>query len=154
MEAQTATDVQMASEERTVSKPTRRPKIMIVDDDPALRQALQLRLRANNYEIVSASDGHSALALAQKEQPDLVLLDLGLPVCNGLTVLRYMREFQELRSIPVIVLTARDPQANEMRSLEAGAVAFFQKPADNEELLSVVRICLEAGRTFAGRKPS
>jgi DNA-binding response OmpR family regulator len=113
-----------------------------------------VRLRANDYEIVSACDGYSALALAQKVQPDLVLLDLGLPVCNGLTVLKHMREFQELRSIPVIVLTARDPQANEMRSLEAGAVAFFQKPADNEELLSVVRICLEAGRTFAGRLPS
>jgi len=152
METQMATST--ATEERAVVRTMRRPKIMIVDDDPALRHALHVRLRANDYEIVSACDGYSALALAQKEQPDLVLLDLGLPVCNGLTVLKHMREFQELRSIPVIVLTARDPQANEMRSLEAGAVAFFQKPADNEELLSVVRICLEAGRTFAGRLPS
>ena len=152
METQIATPT--ATEEKTVVRAIRRPKIMIVDDDPVLRHALHVRLRANNYEIVSACDGYSALALAQKEHPDLVLLDLGLPVCNGLTLLKLMREFQELQNIPVIVLTARDPEANEMRSLKAGAVAFFQKPADNEELLSVVRMCLAAGRAFGGRLPS
>jgi two-component system KDP operon response regulator KdpE len=148
------TSTETGTEDGEVIKAKGRPKIMIVDDDPALRQALHLRLHANSYETVSASNGQAALALAQTEQPDLVLLDLGLPMCNGLTVLKYMQEFTELRNIPVIVLTARDPQTNEMRSLEAGAVAFFQKPADNEELLSVIRICLDAGRTFAGRMPS
>jgi two-component system, OmpR family, KDP operon response regulator KdpE len=129
-------------------------KIMIVDDDPTLRQALRLRLCANNYEVMSACDGYSALALALKEPPDLMLLDLGLPAADGMTLLKHMRKFPSLERVPVIVLTARDPQANEMRSLQAGAVAFFQKPADNQELLGVVRICLQTGRTFGGRLPS
>ena len=60
-----------------------RAKIMIVDDDPELRMALKMRLRANQYETVSACDGYSAIALAQKERPNLIILDLGLPAGNG-----------------------------------------------------------------------
>ena len=133
---------------------THRPKIMIVDDDPELRQALNLRLRANNYEVVSASDGYSALALAQKERPNLIILDLGLPAGDGFAVLRHLQEFPNLGLIPVVVLSARDPQDNERRALEAGAVAFFQKPADNDELLSVIRIGLNAGSAWGGKLPS
>jgi len=141
------------SEESVAPKSARRHRVMVVDDDAALREALNIRLRAENYVVVNACDGYSALALAQKEQPDLILLDLGLPACDGMTVLKYLQELRGLGTIPVIVLSARDPEANEMASLEAGAVAFFQKPADNDDLLSVVRICLEAGRTF-GRLPA
>jgi DNA-binding response OmpR family regulator len=119
---------------------------MVVDDDPVIREALNIRLRAQGYEIVNAGDGYSALALAQKERPDLVLLDLGLPACDGMTVLKYLQQFRGLGSIPVIVLSAWDPQMNETRTLQAGAVAFFQKPADNAELLGVIRVCLEAGK--------
>jgi DNA-binding response OmpR family regulator len=141
------------TEESTLPKSQRRRKVMVVEDDAALREALNIRLRAQNYDVVNASDGYSALALAQKEQPDLILLDLGLPACDGMTVLKYLQQFRGLGSIPVIVLSARDPQSNEMASLQAGAVAFFQKPADNEDLMGVIRICLDAGRTF-GRMPS
>src|SRR5262249_41700229 len=121
------------------SGPMHRAKIMIVDDDPDLRMALKLRLRANSYDTVSACDGYSAIALAQKERPNLIILDLGLPAGDGYVVLKRLQDSDTLSSIPVIVLTARDPQANEDRSLQAGATAFFQKPADNSELLEVVR---------------
>ncbi|HTR23648.1 MAG TPA: response regulator [Terriglobales bacterium] len=141
-----------ATEESRPSKAQRRRKIMVVDDDPLLREALNIRLRAQTYEVVNAGDGYSALALAQKEQPDLILLDLGLPACDGMTVLKYLRQFRGLESIPVVVLSARDPQTNETPSLDAGAVAFFQKPADNDELMGVIKVCLQAGRTF-GRLP-
>jgi len=100
---------------------------MIVDDDTDLRMALKLRLRANRFETVSASDGYSAIALAQKERPDLVILDLGLPAGDGYVVLKRMRQSDTLCDIPIIVLTARDPQTNEDRSLDAGATAFFSK---------------------------
>jgi CheY-like chemotaxis protein len=86
-----------------------RAKIMIVDDDPELRMALKMRLRANQYETVSATDGYSAIALAQKERPNLIILDLGLPAGNGYSVLKRLQESDALSSIPVIVLTARDP---------------------------------------------
>jgi two-component system KDP operon response regulator KdpE len=147
-------EVLTAIEEEKIPKPARRAKIMIVDDDPALRQALNLRLRANSYETVAACDGYSALALAQKEHPDLILLDLGLPAGDGFAVMRHLQQFPALAAIPVIVLTARDPQANEKPTLESGAVAFFQKPADNDELLEVIRVCLKAGCAWGGKLPS
>jgi len=117
-------------------------KIMIVDDDPDLRQALRLRLRANQYETVNAVDGYSAIAMAYKERPDLIILDLGLPAGDGFVVLDRLQKDDKLSAIPVIVLTARDPQANERRVLRAGASAFFQKPADNSELMEMIRATL------------
>ncbi len=120
----------------------RKPKILVVDDDPDLVRALRLRLRANNCEITTASDGYSVIAAAQKERPDLIILDLGLPAGDGFVVLERLQSSDTLSSIPVIVLTARDPQGNEARALKAGAAAFFQKPVDNDELLNVIRVSL------------
>ena len=131
-----------------------RAKIMIVDDDPELRMALKMRLRANQYETVSACDGYSAIALAQKERPNLIILDLGLPAGNGYSVLKRLQESDALSSIPVIVLTARDPLGNESRSFDAGATAFFQKPVDNNELLEVIRVSLQSASPWAQRLPS
>lgn len=117
-------------------------KILIVDDDPDLRQALRLRLRANQYDTVSAVDGYSAIAQAYKEHPNLIILDLGLPAGDGFVVLDRLQRDDKLSTIPVVVLTARDPQSAEQRALQAGAAAFFQKPADNAELLEVIRASL------------
>jgi DNA-binding response OmpR family regulator len=117
-------------------------KILIVDDDPDLRHALKLRLRANQYDTVHAGDGYAAIAQAHKEQPNLIILDLGLPAGDGYVVLDRLQHDDKLSNIPVIVLTARDPQSSEQRALQAGASAFFQKPADNAELLEVIRATL------------
>jgi len=129
-------------------------KILIVDDDTDLRQALQLRLRANHYETVHAGDGYSAIALAHKEQPNLIILDLGLPAGDGFVVLDRLQKDDKLSSIPVIVLTARDAQSSEQRALKAGATAFFQKPADNTELLEVIRATLPKDIAMAATLPS
>jgi DNA-binding response OmpR family regulator len=123
-----------------------KPKILIVDDDPDLRRALRLRLRANNYETVHAQDGYSALAVARKERPDLIVLDLGLPAGDGFVVLERLQSIDTLAGVPVVVLTARDPQNNEERALKGGAAAFFQKPVDNAELLDVIRASLTDSR--------
>lgn len=125
-------------------------KILIVDDDPDLRQALRLRLRANQYETVNAVDGYSAIAQAYKEQPSLIILDLGLPAGDGFVVLNRLQQDDRLSAIPVIVLTARDPQSNERRALMSGASAFFQKPADNAELLEVIRATLSQTAPASG----
>jgi DNA-binding response OmpR family regulator len=122
-------------------------KILIVDDDPDLRQALRLRLRANHYETVNAGDGYSAIAQAYKERPDLIILDLGLPAGDGFVVLERLQKDDKLSNIPVIVLTARDPQSSERLALQSGAAAFFQKPADNSELLNVIRATLSQANT-------
>jgi two-component system KDP operon response regulator KdpE len=128
-----------------------RNKILVVDDDPDLVRALRLRLRANDYDIATACDGYTAIASAQKERPDLIVLDLGLPAGDGFVVLDRLQNSDALSGIPVIVLSARDPQNNEQRALKAGAAAYFQKPADNEELLSVIRVSLPQPRAEAAR---
>ena len=117
-------------------------KILIVDDDPDLRRGLNLRLRANHYETAYATDGFSAIAMAQKEQPDLIILDLGLPAGDGFVVLERLQQSANLSCIPVIILTARDPQSSREATLRAGAAAFFQKPVDNSRLLSAIRTTL------------
>jgi two-component system KDP operon response regulator KdpE len=127
----------------------RRPKILLVDDDPDLLRALRLRLRANNYDVSTASDGYAAIAAAQKERPALIILDLGLPVGDGFVVLDRLQKCDALADIPVIVLSARDPQNNEEKALKAGAAAFFQKPADNDELLNVIRVSLAPATPIA-----
>ena len=131
-----------------------RAKILIVDDDPDLCRALKLRLRANEYDTVHAEDGYSALAVAQKEQPNLIILDLGLPAGDGFVVLKRLQDSDALSRIPVIVLSAREAQVHEGPSLKAGAVAYFLKPADNGELLEVIRASLDATTPTVGRLPA
>jgi two-component system KDP operon response regulator KdpE len=124
-----------------------KPKILVVDDDPDLVRALRLRLKANDYQIATASDGYTAIASAQKEKPDLIILDLGLPAGDGFVVLERLQNSDVLSGVPVIVLSARDPQSNEQKALKAGAAAYFQKPADNDELLNSIRVSLPQHQT-------
>jgi len=119
-----------------------KPKILIVDDDPDLRRRLNLRLRANHFDTAYATDGFSAIAMAQKERPDLIILDIGLPAGDGFIVLDRLQQSAQLSSIPVIILTARDPQFNRERTMKAGACGFLQKPADSNELLDLIRTTL------------
>jgi DNA-binding response OmpR family regulator len=117
-------------------------KILIIDDDQDLRLGLTARLKANGYVVTYAADAVSAITVARKEAPDLVILDLGLPGGDGFVVLERMKALPDLVGTPVIVLSARDPLGNEKRLLDAGAIAFFQKPIDNHEFLSAIRQAL------------
>ena len=119
-----------------------RNKILIIEDDLDLRRGLNLRLRASNYDTAFAADAVMALSIAKKEAPDLILLDLGLPGGDGFLVLDRMKSIASLACTPVIVLSARDPKANEKRALDAGADAFFQKPVDNEVLMTAIQRAL------------
>lgn len=121
-------------------------KILIVDDNEDLSKGLRVFLRAHDYAAVIAADAVSAISQAKNEKPDLILLDLGLPAGDGFKVMERLNNVDSLASIPVIVLSARDEEANKDRSLKAGAKAFFQKPADNNELLaSIKRILTQSG---------
>jgi two-component system KDP operon response regulator KdpE len=131
-----------------------KPKILVIDDDPDLVRAMRLRLRANNFEVTTATDGYAAIASAQKERPALIILDLGLPVGDGFVVLERLQNIDALASVPVIVLSARDPQSNEERALKAGASAFFQKPADNDELMNAIRASLGPAQMQPAAWPS
>ena len=117
-------------------------KILIIDDDEDLLLGLTARLKANGYRVMCATDALAAITVARKEAPDLVILDLGLPAGDGFLVLERMRGLADLVATPVIVLSARDPTDNKKRALDAGAVAFFQKPPDSYEFLSEIRQAL------------
>jgi DNA-binding response OmpR family regulator len=118
--------------------------ILVVDDDPALRLGLQLRLEANHYHVICAGDGVASIAEARKHMPDLVILDLGLHAGDGFSVLERLKANEKLSSIPVIVLSGRDRVGNRDRAIKAGATTFLQKPVANEQLLTVIRLVLEA----------
>jgi two-component system KDP operon response regulator KdpE len=119
-----------------------RKTILIVDDDPDVRLGLHVRLKANLYDVVFAADGIAAISEARKRMPDLIILDLGLPAGDGFSVLDRLKANLSLALIPVIVVSARDRNANRERALKAGARAFLQKPVDNARLLSLIRLAL------------
>ncbi len=114
-------------------------KILVIDDDPDLRMGLGIRLKANHYQVYFAPDAQSGLAEAERCRPDLVILDLGLPGDSGYAVLHKLAASVRLRSIPVIVLSAKDRKIHEPRVRAAGAKVFCQKPVQNDELLSKIR---------------
>ena len=117
-------------------------KILIVDDDPDVRQGLNVRLRANHYDTFFAGDALSSMSEARKHEPDLIILDLGLPAGDGFLVMERLKAIPALAVIPIIVVSARDVMANKERAMKAGAKAYLQKPVDNAELLKVIRRAL------------
>ena len=129
-----------------------RAKILIVEDDADTRKALNVRLRANNYDTVYAVDGFSAVSAAAKEHPDVILLDLGLPAGDGFTVMERLQSNPTLATIPVIVLTGRDRKGNWERAMEAGCYAFFQKPPDTQALMAALQTAVGAARQNAAEE--
>jgi DNA-binding response OmpR family regulator len=117
-------------------------KILIVDDDPDIRQGLQVRLEYSGYATCFATDAASGAAAADTDKPDLIVLDLGLPAGDGFLLIERLKMQPILSTIPIIVVSARDARANRERAIEAGAAAYMQKPVDNAEFLTVIRQAL------------
>jgi two-component system KDP operon response regulator KdpE len=125
-------------------------RILVVEDEGPLRLALRTSLRSRGFEVVEASSGEEALVLAAERNPDLVVLDLGLPGIDGMEALARLRSFSEA---PVVVLTVRDHQADKVAALDAGADDYVTKPFDTEELLARIRAALRR-RPEASTGPS
>lgn len=115
---------------------TVRPRVLVVDDEPNLRRALTISLRAKGYEVDTASDGASALKAAAIVNPDVMILDLGLPDLDGADVLTALRTWTML---PVLVLSARTGSEDKVRALDAGADDYVTKPFEVQELLARLR---------------
>lgn len=119
-------------------------KLLIVEDDPTVRETLALNLRSEGYEVETAEDGELALEKARRIGPDLVVLDVMLPKLDGLTLLRILR--RESR-VPVILLTARGTETDKIVGLETGADDYVVKPFSLGELLARIRAALRRGKT-------
>jgi two-component system KDP operon response regulator KdpE len=113
--------------------------VLVVEDDPQLRRALTINLRARGYDVRGVGDGTSALSAAATELPDLVILDLGLPDMDGVEVVAGLRGWT---AVPIIVLSARDGQRDKVAALDAGADDYVTKPFGMDELLARLRASL------------
>jgi len=114
-------------------------RILIVDDEPQIGRLLKTTLGAHGYEIAVAADGQAALDQAARWRPDVILLDLGLPVIDGLEVCRRIREWSQ---VPIIVLTVRDAEQDKVAALDLGADDYLTKPFGADELLARIRVAL------------
>ena len=125
--------------------------ILVVDDDPAIVRTLAINLRARDHRVQVAHDGRTALQVLTEETPDLVLLDLGLPDLDGVSVLRRLRGFS---TVPVLVLSARHSSDDPVEALDLGATDYVTKPFGVEELMARIRAALRqspAGTLTEGR---
>lgn len=123
-------------------------KILVVEDDNTLREVLKYNLQKEGYEVVEAADGEVALETAQKSHPNLVILDLMLPVMSGLDVCRILRVGS---NIPIIMLTAKAEEIDKVVGLELGADDYITKPFSIRELLTRIKVVLR--RTSRAKQP-
>ena len=114
-------------------------RILIVDDEPNIIGTVSPLLRARGYEVSSAMTGRAGLDAVERDKPDLIVLDLGLPDIDGVSVCRQVRESS---SVPIVVLSARGAEADKVSALDAGADDYVAKPFGAEELLARIRATL------------
>ena len=124
-------------------------KILVVDDEKKIVEIIQAYLERDGYQVIAAFDGKTALALALKQHPDLVILDLMLPEISGWEVCRMIRKESE---VPIIMLTARDEVTDKIIGLEMGADDYVTKPFDTKELVSRVRAILRRAESKTAQK--
>ncbi|MFW2544624.1 response regulator transcription factor [Primorskyibacter sp. 2E107] len=115
-------------------------KILLVDDDPRLRELVRMALERADYSVITARDGQSALTHAGREAPDLIVLDIGLPEMDGFEVCRRIRTTSD---VPILFLTARDDEVDRIVGLELGADDYVTKPFSPRELVARVRAILK-----------
>lgn len=112
--------------------------ILVIEDDGDIRRGLCVRLQAHGYTTEAAADAITGHSLALKAQPALILLDLGLPGGDGLALLKKLKALPATASIPVLVLTGRDPQNHEEAARQLGSAGFFQKPPEIDHLIAAI----------------
>ena len=123
-------------------------RILVVEDEPALLRGLQDNLKAESYEVITASDGEAGLKLARETKPDLIVLDLMLPKVSGYEICQKLRS--EGVSTPILILTARGEEADRVLGLDLGADDYVTKPFSVRELMARVRALLRRAQPSSG----
>jgi two-component system KDP operon response regulator KdpE len=126
------------------------PLVLLIEDEPQMRRFLRTALGANDYRLVEATTAKEGLAQAAARNPDVILLDLGLPDRDGLEVARELRGWS---GTPIIVLSARGREEDKVKALDLGADDYLTKPFGVEELLARIRVALRHAATPAGAAP-
>jgi DNA-binding response OmpR family regulator len=129
-------------------------KVLVVDDDPALRRMVERVLQFEGLHVCTAANGAECLVAVGAESPDLVILDVNMPVMDGLEALRLLRQNPTTRDLPVIMLTARDSDHDVARGWMTGVDLYLTKPFNIEELRVAVRRALEVTATHTDEHAS
>lgn len=133
----------------TPPKPARNQTVLLVDDDPLFLKLAGTQLENEGFTVLTATDGCEAIELARKQKPHLMLLDINLPqdfagvAWNGYRVISWMKRFEALRSIPVVMTSGGDPAKNTREALNSGATAFFHKRMSQSHLVTLVNHTLQ-----------
>ena len=114
-----------------------KPLILVVEDDPTIRNLITTTLKSNDYRYITASNGEAAIMAATTQQPDIVFLDLGLPDLDGVEIIRRIRTWSQM---PIIVISARSEDSDKVSALDAGADDYLTKPFSVTELLARLRV--------------
>lgn len=117
-------------------------KILVVDDEPHIIELVKFNLETTGFKVLEASDGQKAIEIIKSKKPDLVLLDLMLPIIDGFEVCRILRKNEKTREIPVIMLTAKSEEVDKILGFEVGADDYITKPFSTRELVARVRAVL------------
>ena len=118
-------------------------KILVIDDEPLVVEVLKIRLRMNNYQVITACDGVEGVERALREKPDLIILDIVMPGLDGYQVCQKLKEDGKTKTIPVIILTALGQSAERKKGFSFGAYDYIFKPYDDEELLNSIERALK-----------
>jgi two-component system nitrogen regulation response regulator NtrX len=145
-----------------------KPRILVIDDEAAIRESLKMILEYENYEFVGASSGPEGVAAVQRERPDLVLLDIKMPAMDGMEVLRKLRSLDE--ALPVVMISGHGTTATAVEAIKAGAVDFLDKPLSSERVIVTLhnvlqqqelrqenrelKLAMEAKYEIVGRSPA
>ncbi len=114
-------------------------KILVVDDEVAIVRVLRDRLETEGFEVLTAYDGLQGIEIAQKEQPDLIIMDITMPNMDGITAAKLLREKPETARIPIVMLTARGQETDEQAGYQAGAILYLTKPFSTRQLVREIR---------------
>lgn len=123
--------------------PAVKPTALVIDDELQIRRLLRVCLDANGYRVLEAATGQAGISEAAQHRPDVVVLDLGLPDMDGLTVLMRLREWSK---VPVVVLSVRDREEDKVKALDNGADDYLTKPFGTAELLARLRVAMRHGQ--------
>ena len=134
-----------------MTAPTTPERVLIVDDEPAIRRFVRTTLSVQGYEVLEAEDGRTALEVARRSSVDILVLDLGLPDVDGFEVIRTLREGGS--TVPIIVLSSRTDEAGKVKALDLGADDYVMKPFGVDELLARIRAALRHRLQQQGERP-
>ncbi len=130
---------------------TEKKKILVVDDNEIILKTTSMKLQSAGYEVFTALEGSEGVALVRKEKPDLVLLDITFPPdvsgvsWDGFRIMEWLHRVDDTKKIPIIIISGVVEEKNKQRAVASGAVAFFPKPVNFDEMIKVIRATLAAG---------